>query len=116
MKGNANMSFVKPRNVKAAVMLEPGKMVIREYPFPKIDRDSAIIKVEMCGVCGTDKHIYQGDSTQIRGKSLFPMINGHEIIGTIVEIGANAARNMEAASKELGIGDRVAVAVEVNCG
>ena len=110
------MSFVKPENVKAAVMLEPGKMEIREYPFPAIDQDSAIIKVEMCGVCGTDKHIHQGDSTQIRGKSLFPMINGHEIIGTIVEIGENAARTMEADCQELDTGDRVAVAVEVNCG
>ena len=88
------MSSVKPKNVKAAVMLAPGKMEIREYPFPKSQPDSAIIKVEMCGVCGTDKHIHQGDSTEIRGKSLFPMINGHEIIGTIVEIGANAARNI----------------------
>jgi len=110
------MTFARPKNVKAAVMLAPGKMEIREYPYPKIDRDSAVIKVEMCGVCGTDKHIHQGDSTEIRGKSLFPMINGHEIIGTIVEIGENAARGMEAAGRELKAGDRVAVAVEVNCG
>ncbi|MFC1601376.1 zinc-binding dehydrogenase [Candidatus Sumerlaeota bacterium] len=108
--------FAKPKNVKAAVMLEPGKMEIREYPFPKLQQDSAIIKVEMCGVCGTDKHIHQGDATEIRGKSLFPMINGHEIIGTIVEIGEQAARNMDAESRELKPGDRVAVAVEVNCG
>ena len=110
------MSFERPENVRAAVMLGPGKMEIREYPFPTIDRDSAVIKVEMCGVCGTDKHIHQGDSTEIRGKSLFPMINGHEIIGTIVEIGENAARGMEAGCQELRTGDRVAVAVEVNCG
>jgi len=110
------MTFARPKNVKAAVMLEPGKMEIREYPYPEIDRDSAIIKVEMCGVCGTDKHIHQGDSTEIRGKSLFPMINGHEIIGTIVEIGEDAVRGMEAGGKELKTGDRVAVAVEVNCG
>jgi L-iditol 2-dehydrogenase len=110
------MSFTRPENVKAAVMLEPGRMEIREYPYPEIDRDSAVIKVEMCGVCGTDKHIHQGDSTEIRGKSLFPMINGHEIIGTLVEIGEDAARDMEADGKELKPGDRVAVAVEVNCG
>jgi threonine dehydrogenase-like Zn-dependent dehydrogenase len=110
------MPSMKPESVKAAVMLGPGEMEIREYPYPEIDADSAIIKVEMCGVCGTDKHIHQGDSTEIRGKSLFPMINGHEIIGTIVEIGANAAKSMEASARELQSGDRVAVAVEVNCG
>lgn len=111
-----NMAFVKPGGVRAAVMLGPGEMEIREYPFPKVETDSAIIKVEMCGVCGTDKHIYQGDSTEIRGKSFFPMINGHEVIGTIVEVGDHAASHMEAASQQLKVGDRVAVAVEVNCG
>lgn len=108
--------FTKPKEVRAAVMVRPGKMEIRTYPYPKVNSDTAIIKVEMCGVCGTDKHIFKGDSTKIRGKSLFPMLNGHEIIGTIVEIGKDAAMNMEADKKTLKVGDRVAVAVEVNCG
>ncbi len=111
-----HMLVSKPRNVKAAVMMGPGDMEIREFPYPEIDKDSAILRVDMCGVCGTDKHIHQGDSTEIRGKSLFPMINGHEVIGTIVEIGSNAAIDMEASAQPLKIGDRVAVAVEVNCG
>ena len=110
------MMFTRPKEVRAAVMVKPGAMEIRTYPYPLIDKDSAIIKVEMCGVCGTDKHIFKGDSTQIRGKSIFPMINGHEIIGKIMEIGENAARNMEADRRLLKDGDRVAVAVEVNCG
>jgi threonine dehydrogenase-like Zn-dependent dehydrogenase len=111
-----DMNDTSPDSVKAAVMLGPGQMEIREYPFPEVNHDTAIIKVEMCGVCGTDKHIHQGDSTEIKGKSLFPMINGHEVIGTIVEIGKHAAKDMEASSQELRVGDRVAVAVEVNCG
>jgi L-iditol 2-dehydrogenase len=108
--------FTKPEKVRAAVMTKPGVMEIRTYPYPKIDSDTAIIKIEMCGICGTDKHIFKGDATKIRGKSLFPMPNGHEMIGTIVEIGKDAAKNMEADGKTLKIGDRVAVAVEINCG
>ncbi len=97
-------------------MTAPGRMEIREYPWPAADDDSAVLRVDMCGVCGTDKHIYKGEATMIRGKSIFPYIGGHEIIGTIVEIGKNAARNMEYDRKPLKPGDRVAVAVEVNCG
>lgn len=110
------MVFTKPKDVRAAVMVKPGVMELRTYPYPTIDKDSAIVRIEMCGVCGTDKHIFKGDTTQIRGKSPFPIINGHEMIGTIVEIGENAAKSMEADSKILEEGDRVAVAVEVNCG
>ncbi len=110
------MAFTRPREVRAAVMTAPGKMEIRTYPYPTVARDSAILRVEMTGVCGTDKHIYKGDATKVRGRSLFPMINGHEIIGTIVEIGSDAAKVMEADRRVLKEGDRVAVAVEVNCG
>jgi threonine dehydrogenase-like Zn-dependent dehydrogenase len=110
------MTFTKPKDVRAAVMLNPGKMEIRTYPYPTVGKDSAIVRVEMTGVCGTDKHIYKGDSTKVRGRSLFPMINGHEVIGTIVEIGSEAAKVMEADRRLLKEGDRVAIAVEVNCG
>lgn len=110
------MAFTKPKNVRAAVMLEAGVMEICTYPYPAIDKDSAIVRIDMAGVCGTDKHIFKGDTTEIRGKSLFPMINGHENIGTIVEIGKDAATEMEADHRILKEGDRVAIAVEVNCG
>ena len=110
------MKFEKPKEVRAVVMTKPRVMEIRKYPYPNIDEDSAIVKIEMCGVCGTDKHIFKGDSTQIRGKSIFPFIDGHEMIGTIVEIGDNAAKSMEADGQILKVGDRVAVAVEINCG
>ncbi len=105
-----------PKDVRAVVMTAPGAMELRSYPYPPVDRDSAVLKVEMCGVCGTDKHIFKGDSTQIRGKSIFPYIGGHEVIGTIVDIGQDAAAVMEYDHRPLRVGDRVALAVEVNCG
>lgn len=102
--------------VRAAAMIAPGKMELRAYPYPTIDHDSAILKIEMTGVCGTDKHIFKGEAQTLRGKRIFPYVGGHEIIGTIVEIGDRAARTMDWDRQRLRPGDRVAVAVEVNCG
>jgi threonine dehydrogenase-like Zn-dependent dehydrogenase len=110
------MAFKKPKEVKAAVTVATGVMELRTFPYPDVHKDSAIIRVDMTGVCGTDKHIIKGDASEIRGKSLFPFIEGHEIIGTIVEIGEDAAKNMDSLGQLLREGDRVAVAVEVNCG
>ncbi|MFW6189668.1 MAG: zinc-dependent alcohol dehydrogenase [Planctomycetota bacterium] len=110
------MTSAKPKQVEAVAMTGPGAMELRSYPYPAIDEDSAVLKVEMCGVCGTDKHIFKGDATEIRGESIFPYIGGHEMIGTIAEIGPNAAQTMEYDHRRLQVGDRVAVAVEVNCG
>lgn len=102
--------------VRAAAMTAPGAMELRTYPYPTIDHDSAILKIDMTGVCGTDKHIFKGEAQELRGKSIYPYVGGHEIIGTIVEIGDTAARTMDYDHQPLQPGDRVAVAVEVNCG
>jgi L-iditol 2-dehydrogenase len=48
--------------VKAAVMEEPGRMVTREFPYPEMKPGALILKVELSGICGTDKHIWQGET------------------------------------------------------
>ena len=106
----------RPDQVRVVCMTAPGKTEMRTYPYPRMDHDSAILKVEMSGICGTDRHIYKGEATELRGKSIYPYIGGHEVIGTIVEIGDNAARPMDYDGQLLQTGDRVAIAVEVNCG
>ncbi len=110
------MTSSKPETVRAVAMTAPGQTEMRTYPYPTMDHDSAILKVEMTGICGTDRHIYKGEATQLRGKSIFPYVGGHEVIGTIVEIGDNAAQTMDYDKQPLAPGDRVAIAVEVNCG
>ncbi len=42
--------------VRAAVMVHPGKIEIQEFPLPKLEDGAVLLKVEMCGICGTDKH------------------------------------------------------------
>ena len=78
--------------VKAAVVAGPGKMETRSYPYPELSEPgSAIMKMEMAGICGTDKHTYRGETSQYAGTDAetstpFPIIPGHENVGTIVEI------------------------------
>lgn len=103
-------------SVRAVAMTAPGETEMRTYPYPRMDHDSAILKVEMTGICGTDRHIYKGEAQQLRGKSIFPYVGGHEVIGTVVEIGEVAAQTMDYDHQPLSPGDRVAIAVEVNCG
>ena len=101
---------MKRNSVNAAVMTAPGKFEVRRYPYPEIDDVSMVIELEMCGLCGTDKHIFKGEAPEIRGKSIFPYVGGHEVIGTVVEIGENAARTMDHDRQPLRPGDRVAIA------
>jgi threonine dehydrogenase-like Zn-dependent dehydrogenase len=115
-KPAVSVSTMRPKTVRAVVMTAPGQTEMRTYPYPTMSHDTAILKVEMTGICGTDRHIYKGEAPQLRGKSIFPYVGGHEVIGTIVEIGDTAARTMDYDGQLLQPGDRVAIAVEVNCG
>lgn len=110
------MTQSAPESVRAVAMTAPGKTEMRTYPYPTMDHDSAILKVDMSGICGTDRHIFKGEAQELRGKSIYPYVGGHEVIGTLVEIGDNAARTMDYDGQLLTPGDRVAIAVEVNCG
>jgi len=58
---------------KLAYLVKPGEFEFREYPIPEIDDDQILIKVEGCGVCGTDGHEYKRDPF-----NLCPVVLGHE--------------------------------------
>ncbi|MFC1937017.1 zinc-binding dehydrogenase [Chloroflexota bacterium] len=90
---------------KAWVMVEPGKITMEDFEIPKIPGDCALLKVEACGICGTDKHIYLGHSPT----APFPFIAGHEFIGTIAELGSEASDCMAIFGGPIKVGDRVAV-------
>ena len=44
------------QTVQAAVMVHPGKIEIQAFPYPKLEDGALLLKGEMCGICGTDKH------------------------------------------------------------
>ena len=62
----------------------PGNLELREAPVPKPMPGQAVIRVEACGICGSDLHIRNWD-TQLPMKP--PVIIGHEFSGEIVELG-----------------------------
>ena len=89
-----------PKTSRVALLTEKEKFEIREYPIPEIGDDDILVKVEGCGVCGTDAHEFKRDPF-----GLIPVVLGHEGTGEIVKIGKNVTR--DSAGKALGLGDKV---------
>jgi threonine dehydrogenase-like Zn-dependent dehydrogenase len=94
------------KTMLAAIFEEEGKLVVREVPIPALRTpQDVLVRVEVCGVCGTDIR-FLAIPPVIRAKK--GVILGHEYIGQVVEVG-------EAAS-HLQPGDRVAVIPDLPCG
>lgn len=92
------------KTMRAQVIEEPGKMVLKNVPVPTISEDEVLIKVKMCGICGTDWKILKGDYAAEH----LPMISGHEFWGVVEQVGSNA--------KGIDVGDRVSVDICMPCG
>ena len=88
------------------VLEAPRRLVRRDLPVPEIGADDAVLRVEACGLCGTDHEQYTG---LLPGPG--PFVPGHETVGVIEAIGAAAADRWG-----VGEGDRVAVEVFQSCG
>ena len=87
-------------------MLEaPRRLVTRSLAKPTIGDDDALLRVEACGLCGTDHEQYSG---MLFGG--FAFVPGHEAVGVVEELGARAAERWQ-----VGVGDRVAVEVFQSC-
>jgi threonine dehydrogenase-like Zn-dependent dehydrogenase len=91
--------------VLAAVRTAPSTTEIREYPMPDIPEDSALMKMEVAGICGTDVKLYKTPPTKD------PVIMGHENIGYIAKAGREFTRR-----KGFKEGDLVFVEHYVMCG
>lgn len=90
--------------MRAAVLEELNKMVVKEVPTPEVDDDSILVKVKSCAVCGSDIRIYRHGNNRVTP----PAIIGHEISGEVVETGKNVSK--------FKVGDRVAIGADVPCG
>ena len=89
-----------PKTAHVAVLTALEHFDIKEYPIPPMGDGDILVKVEGCGVCGTDAHEFKKDPF-----SLIPVALGHEGTGTIVAMGKNVKK--DSAGKDLKIGDKV---------
>ena len=95
---------------QAAVLTAPRTFEMREFPLPDIAANDGLLRIEANGLCGTDYDQYLGRAN-LGPFGRLPIIPGHETIGWIDRIGAEAARKWKV--KE---GDRVCVKAPLPCG
>jgi threonine dehydrogenase-like Zn-dependent dehydrogenase len=98
--------------VKAAILEDVRKLSVVDYPEPEVEPNGFLMKMELCGVCGTDMHLYEGNMD-----IPFPVIPGHEWVGVIEKIGEQA-KGYEVKGQPIDVGDRVVVVPGTNrfCG
>jgi len=95
-----------PKRTRAVVQTGARQLEMRDFPIPDIDADTALLRVEACGICGSDVEQYTG-TIPVR----LPLIPGHEPLGVIEQIGDRAAKRWG-----VNVGDRVAVETLIPCG
>ena len=88
--------------MRAAVYRGAGHIKVEEIPIPEVGRGEMLVRVETCGVCGTDVKKIQ------KGLLPGPRVFGHEIAGTVVQAGPGVSKFRE--------GDRVALHHHIPCG
>ena len=97
-----------PEKARVAMLVAPGKVELQEYAIPAVGDDEMLIKVEGCGICGTDGHEYKRDPF-----GLCPTVLGHEGSGTIVKMGKNIKADFT--GKPLAVGDQIVTCI-IPCG
>ncbi len=70
--------------MKALLLTEYSKLEMADLPVPQPAAQEVLIRVEACGICGSDVHGYDGSS----GRRIPPIVMGHEAAGTIEAVGS----------------------------
>lgn len=90
---------------KAAVLMEPHRFEIQEFPLPRLGPRDLLVRIKLCGICGSDLHMWHGRSLIHE-----PWIIGHEFIGEVADAGSEAL-----AFHRVEVGDQVAVEILIPC-
>lgn len=102
--------------MRAALYYGPGDVRVENVAAPSASAGQVLIRVELCGICGTDLHeFYDGpvfcptatEPHPLTGATA-PVILGHELVGVVEALGAGVT--------DLAVGDRVVVEPRQTCG
>jgi L-iditol 2-dehydrogenase len=88
--------------MKAAIFAGKERFEVREVDTPHCGEGEVLVKVHACAICGSDLRIFHGS------KSIDVAITGHEISGTVEEVGEGV--------ESVSVGDRVVIETVVGCG
>lgn len=93
--------------MRAALMTGVDSIEVREVEEPELDPAGAMLRVEACGICGTDaRTFFNGDP-----RAPAPWVLGHEPVGVLEEVGSQADL-----PPGIGRGDRVFLGSILTCG
>lgn len=90
--------------MKALVLTDYRKLELQDLPKPNPGPGEVLIRVEACGVCGSDVHGYDGST----GRRIPPLVMGHEAAGVVADVGVGVTRFQS--------GQRVTFDSTVSCG
>lgn len=100
--------------MRASVLVDVGRMEVRDIPEPEVRPHDVLVAPQAVGLCGTDFHIHGGEmnfNCDERGAPIplaeTPQVLGHEIAGTVLEVGPEV--------RDLAAGDRVVLDQGINC-
>src|SRR5713101_8067409 len=89
--------------MKAVQFVKPHVLQVIDKPLRTLRENEVLVKVEACGICGTDVHIVEGTS-----RSTPPVVLGHEYAGVVADAASTNNREL--------VGHRVAVDPNISCG
>lgn len=85
-------------------MTAPHVIKFNEVPVPEVKPGQVLVQIKRIGVCGSDIHVYHGQHQFVT----YPVIQGHEVSGKIVEVGEGA--------ENYRVGQKVTIQPQVVCG
>ena len=92
--------------MKASRFLGNKTFAVADLPTPHAGPGELVLRNQVCGVCGTDVHIYHGEPGSADVNP--PVVLGHEYSGEVVEVGEGVTA--------FAVGDHVTVDPNIYCG
>ncbi|MCD7806709.1 MAG: alcohol dehydrogenase catalytic domain-containing protein [Lachnospiraceae bacterium] len=90
--------------MRQQVMTSPGKIIFRDVPIPKPEKNQVLVKIRRIGICGSDIHVYHGTHPFTQ----YPITQGHELSASVEALGEGV--------NEFFVGQKVTIEPQIFCG